>query len=198
VLFLLRPLGCFRSDPLQLAVRHKWHFFEIRRATHETCAEIRALSSGDTVGGKMGIDGESTSTVFRTASTTSVIPSSFSTDICTTISHIHPQYRAPTYLYSLEALRGSPDGRLWPRDRAALEHLLRDAEDGPDGGQDFGTARPGVRPRRRGSAGGRGSERGGHCRRVFAPKQLQEPISLPNRFRHDKRRSGRVHNDRSY
>jgi hypothetical protein len=49
---------------------------------------MRALSSVDTVGGKMGTDGASISTVFRTTSTTSEIPSSFSIDIYTTLSHI--------------------------------------------------------------------------------------------------------------
>jgi hypothetical protein len=39
----------------------------------------------------MGIDGESTSTVFRTASTTSEIPSSFSMDVYTPLSHTYTQ-----------------------------------------------------------------------------------------------------------
>jgi hypothetical protein len=59
---------------------------------------MRALSSGETVGGKMGTDGASISTVFRTASTTSAIPSSFSIDVYIAISHTYGQieeYNAP-------------------------------------------------------------------------------------------------------
>jgi hypothetical protein len=52
---------------------------------------MRALSSVDTVGGKMGTDGASISTVFRTASMTSAIPSSFSIDVYTSISRIYAQ-----------------------------------------------------------------------------------------------------------
>jgi hypothetical protein len=39
----------------------------------------------------MGTDGASISTVFRTASTTSATPSSFSTDIYTTINRVYAQ-----------------------------------------------------------------------------------------------------------
>jgi hypothetical protein len=77
----LRPLGRFRSDLLQLPARHECHSNEIGKTTHSTWVEMRVLSSVDTVDGKMGTDGASASTVFRTTSTTSIIPSSFSIDV---------------------------------------------------------------------------------------------------------------------
>jgi hypothetical protein len=52
---------------------------------------MRALSSGETVGGKMGTDGASISIVFCTASTTSATPSSFSADVYATLSRIYAQ-----------------------------------------------------------------------------------------------------------
>jgi hypothetical protein len=45
-------------------------------------AEMRNLRSGDTVEGKIGIDGASRSTVFCTVSMMSPMLSSFASDVC--------------------------------------------------------------------------------------------------------------------
>jgi hypothetical protein len=81
-LLLLRPLLRAGVDLLQLTVRGQSNSFEKENHTHATCARMRDLSSGETEAGRMGTEGASISTVFRTASTTSWMLASFSSASC--------------------------------------------------------------------------------------------------------------------
>jgi hypothetical protein len=81
-LLLIRPLLRAGADLLQLTVRGQSNSFEKENHTHATCARMRDLSSGETEAGRMGTEGASISTVFRTASTTSWILASFSSAPC--------------------------------------------------------------------------------------------------------------------